>query len=93
MSDDNTRAAAKLRKLGEKVREGWARLHPVSEKQLAAVRAAVRQQWQQEHGSKSRVQSQRTAKQTQAAQDQTSAQAESKKTKRQSRSKDHGHSH
>ena len=54
MSDDNTEAAAMLRKLGERVRAGWAKLHPVSDKHLAAVRAAVAKQWEQEHGEKSR---------------------------------------
>ena len=40
MSDDNKKAAANLRKLGERVRAGWAKLHPVSAKQLAAVDAS-----------------------------------------------------
>ena len=41
MSDDNKQAAANLRKLGERVRAGWAKLHPVSAKQLAAVQPHI----------------------------------------------------
>ena len=93
MSDDNTKAAAKLRKLGERVRAGWAKLHPVSEKHLAAVRAAVAKQWEQEHGGKSRAKAQRLAKQSQASQEHSTRQSHATKPKRQSRSQDHGHSY
>ena len=93
MSDDNTEAAAMLRKLGERVRAGWAKLHPVSDKHLAAVRAAVVKQWEQEHGGKSRAKARRLAKQSHAEHDQSSRQSRSTKTKGRSQSHDHGHSH
>ena len=93
MSDDNTKAAAKLRKLGERVRAGWAKLHPVSDKHLAAVRAAVAKQWEQEHAGKPMAKPQRSASQSRAAHDQSSRQSRSTKTKGRSQSHDHGHSH
>ncbi len=93
MSEDNTKAAANLRQLGERVRTGWAKLHPVSEKQLAAVRAAVVKQWAQEQPGKSMAKPQRTVKQSQAAQDQSSRQSRAAKAKRRSQSHDHGHSY
>ena len=93
MSEDNTKAAAKLRKLGERVRAGWTKLHPVSEKQLASVRAAVRQQWEQEHAGKSPDKGPETVKRAQPTRGHSAQQARSTKQKRQSKSHDHGHSH
>jgi hypothetical protein len=91
MSDDNRKAAANLRKLGERVRAGWAKLHPVSAKQLAAVRAAVVKQWEQEHAGKPMAKPQRAVKQSQAGHDQSSRQSRSAKAERRSQSHDHGH--
>lgn len=93
MSDDNKKAAANLRKLGERVRAGWAKLHPVSAKQLAAVRAAVAKQWEQEHAGKPMAKSQRSASQSREAHDQSSRQIRATKTKRRSQSQDYGHEH
>ncbi len=39
---------AKLEKLAERVRRGWAKLHPVTEAQLAVVNRRLREKWQQE---------------------------------------------
>ena len=91
MSDDNKKAAANLRKLGERVRAGYAKLHPVSAKQLAAVRAAVVKQWEQEHVGKPMAKPQRAVKQSQAGHDQSSRQSRSAKAKRRSQSRDYGH--
>jgi hypothetical protein len=93
MSDDPNKAAAKLRKLGERARAGWAKLHRVSEKHLAAVRAAVLQQWEQEQASKPRSKLHKTAKHSRVADSQATRQARSTKTKQQSKSQDYGHSH
>ena len=93
MSDDNKQAAANLRKLGERVRAGWAKLHPVSAKQLAAVRAAVAKQWEQEHAGKPMAKSQRSARQSREAHDQSSRQIRARKGKRRSQSQDYGHEH
>ena len=46
-------AAAALTKLGQRVRAGWARQHPISERSLATVRGTVRQVWEQEQKVKS----------------------------------------
>jgi hypothetical protein len=92
MSDENRQAAANLRKLGERARAGWAKLHPVSAKQLAAVRAAVAKQWEQEHAGKPMAKSQHSV-QSRVAHDQSSRQSRATKVKGQSKSRDHGHSH
>ena len=93
MSDDNTKAAAKLSQLGDRARVGWAKLHPVSEQHLAAVRAAVRQQWEQEHTGKLRSPTQQSAERSHPTQQKSAPPARPTKPKRQSKSKDHGHSH
>lgn len=92
MSEDNKKAAANLSKLGERFRIGWAKLHPVTAKQRAAVRAAVAQQWEQEHVGKPKTQSQRAAH-SRVAHDQSNRQTRATKAKNRSRSRDHGHSH
>lgn len=48
MPDRNTEAEDKLRKLGERLRQGWARQHPIPEKSLDTVRNAVREEWARE---------------------------------------------
>ena len=48
MPDDTTQSEAKLRKLAERLHRGWEKLHPVTEKELAAVRQVVREQWEHE---------------------------------------------
>ncbi|HNA31056.1 MAG TPA: hypothetical protein PK437_13455, partial [Thiobacillaceae bacterium] len=88
MSDDNKKAAANLRKLGERVRAGYARLHPITARQLAEVRAAVAKEWEQEHAGKQTAKAHRAA-----TQGQLSGPSHSTQSKRQSRSRDHGHGH
>jgi hypothetical protein len=48
MPDDLTQCETNLRKLAERLHKGWARLHPVTEKNLALVRQAVHEQWRKE---------------------------------------------
>ena len=48
MPDQNTDAAAKLQKLGQRLRQGFARQHPVPQQSLDTVRDAVRQEWERE---------------------------------------------
>jgi hypothetical protein len=48
MPPEPTNAEAALTKLGQRVRAGWARQHPVSERSLETVRSTVRQSWEQE---------------------------------------------
>ena len=48
MPRDSKAAEAALTKLGERVRAGWAKKHPISERSLATVRTTVREVWEQE---------------------------------------------
>jgi len=50
MPDPDTDAAAKLQKLGERLRAGFAKQHPAQD--LDAVRGAVREQYEQEQEAK-----------------------------------------
>ena len=52
MPNENTDAEAKLKKLGERVRQGWAKQHPTPEKSLETVRQTVREEWQREQAVK-----------------------------------------
>lgn len=52
MPDDNTDAQAKLKKLGERVRNGWAKQNPMPEKSRETVRQAVREEWEREQTAK-----------------------------------------
>ena len=48
MPNQNTDAEAALQKLGQRMRLGWARKHPIPDKSLESVKATVREQWEQE---------------------------------------------
>jgi len=48
MPNQNTDAEAALQKLGHRMRLGWAKKHPVSDKSLESVKNTVREQWEQE---------------------------------------------
>ena len=48
MPNKNTDAEAALQKLGHRVRLGWAKKHPISDKSLESVKNTVREQWEQE---------------------------------------------
>ena len=50
MPDQNTDAEAKLEKLGQRVRAGFAKQHPAQN--LETVRGAVREQYEQEQEAK-----------------------------------------
>ncbi len=51
MPKQNPDAEAALHKLGQRVREGWAKNHPIPDKSLETVRDAVREQWEQEQAA------------------------------------------
>ena len=55
MPDQNTDAAAKLQKLGQRLRQGFARQHPVPQQSLDTVRDAVRQEWEREQAATRRT--------------------------------------
>ena len=42
-------AEEKLRTLGQRLRQGWAKLHPVTDKEMRAVDEALEKQWAQTH--------------------------------------------
>ena len=51
MPNQNTDAEAALQKLGHRMRLGWAKKHPVSDKSLESVKNTVREQWEQEQAA------------------------------------------
>ncbi|MGP8201159.1 MAG: hypothetical protein ACLQU4_16840 [Limisphaerales bacterium] len=48
MPKQNPDAEAALKKLGHHLRLGWAKKHPVQDKDLESVRDTVREQWEKE---------------------------------------------
>lgn len=48
MPDQNTDAESALRKLGQRLRQGWAKKHPTTEKTIDTIKDTVREQWEQE---------------------------------------------
>ena len=52
MPDEKSNAEDKLRKLGQRVREGWAKKHPTSEKQIQIIRGVIREDWEKEQKEK-----------------------------------------
>ncbi len=52
MPEESTDAAAKLKKLGERIRAGIAERHPIEDKSLETVRQTVREEWQREQTAK-----------------------------------------
>jgi hypothetical protein len=48
MPNPHTDAEAKLQKLGQRLRAGWAAQHPADDRDLESVRAAVRAQWERD---------------------------------------------
>lgn len=73
MSDSSPDPEKELAKLAKRLRLGWARLYPVTEKNLEGVRSAITAQWNRE---------QELVK----AQDKTSKRLKTEKTKSSSKS-------
>jgi hypothetical protein len=48
MAKQNPDAELALHKLGQRIRDGWAKKHAVSDKSLETVKDAVSEQWEQE---------------------------------------------
>lgn len=55
MPEQSTDAAAKLKKLGERIRAGIAKRHPIADKSLDIVRQTVREEWQREQTAKGKT--------------------------------------
>ena len=102
MPDELSDAEAKLKQLAERLRQGWAVRHPVSEETVAAVRQAVKQQWEQQKKQGPAIgdstpppptekPGQERAQQSQKTQDPPKPPA--KKTRDHSKDQDWGHGH
>jgi hypothetical protein len=52
MPNQKTDAETALQKLGQRIRAGWAKQHPVPDQSLETVRTTVRQEWEQEQQAK-----------------------------------------
>lgn len=98
MPDDHSDAEAKLQKLAQRLHRGWAKLHPATTKELAAVRAVVQEQWEQEHRACHSPKMEMTKDQTQQKQLHAQKKTVQKKKSGQGQKiqkpfKGHGHSH
>jgi hypothetical protein len=87
MPDKNLDAEKKLRQLGKRVRQGLAKLHPVTDQQMGRVREAVRQRWEQTQKSRAKTQSPEATSTARCEPKHSRGQQQSK-----SQSHDHGHS-
>lgn len=77
----------KLRQLGERLRRGWAKLYPVTEKELSVVRQVVREQWEQKHQARETTEVKKSATKSQQAKTQSkSATAQTRQRSASSRS-------
>ena len=54
MPDQNTDAAKKLEKLGQRIHDGFAKEHPIPDRSLETVRQTIREQWEKEKTTKTR---------------------------------------
>jgi len=52
MPSDHTDAERKLKKLGERLRDGWAKQNPLPQQSIDTVRQTVREEWQREQAMK-----------------------------------------
>ena len=52
MPREPKQAEAALQKLGQRIRAGWAKKHPISQRSLETVRTTVREQWEVEQKAK-----------------------------------------
>ena len=51
MPKQNPEAELALHKLGQRIRDGWAKKHAITDKSLETVRDAVREQYEQEQAA------------------------------------------
>ena len=96
MPNDNLEAEAKLQKLARRLHQGWAKTHPATEKELAAVRAAIQAQWEQEQKIRQNIENAQAQDSQSSPQNQSTQQSKSNQSQnqtKQSQDEDHGHSH
>jgi hypothetical protein len=68
MATDHSEAEAMLQRLAERVHRGWAKQHPMTEKEWERVRAAVQEQWQREEQVRRDLEAARLAQEAHRAQ-------------------------
>ena len=98
MATDHSEVEAKLERLGERVRLGWARQHPMTEQERELVRQAVGEQWQREEAVRQKLEAARQAEEVRLAQARKELEhGPSKETGKRGRDRggdqDHGHGH
>lgn len=89
MAEDKTQAEEKLQKLSDRVHREWAKLHAVTEKQMVAVREAVRDRWIYEQEHRQATDAGKPQNRSQTA---TQQQSEAERHRHQ-QDHSHGHSH
>jgi hypothetical protein len=52
MPDQPIDKARKLQKLGERIRDGFAKEHPAPDRSVDTVRQAIRQEWEKERAAR-----------------------------------------
>lgn len=52
MPREQKEAEGALQKLGQRIRAGWSKQHPIADQSLDTVRTTVRQDWEQEQQTK-----------------------------------------
>lgn len=82
----------KLRKLGEQVRKGLVRKHPITQQELAKVRAAARAKWEKEQEKRKAMAKKREELRQEKAREEEKKEQARKRNQR-SQSDDQGHSH
>jgi hypothetical protein len=90
MADHENTPEEKLRKLGRSLRQGWTKLYPVTNKEMARVREAVREHWEQTHPAQSETEE---APPSSTSLAKTSRRSKTQSQSHKSQSHDHGHSH
>ncbi|MCP5525102.1 MAG: hypothetical protein H7A46_26555 [Verrucomicrobiales bacterium] len=96
MATDPEEIDAKLQRLGERARMGWAQLHSMTEEARRAVSQAVTDQWQREEAVRQTRQEAREAEAVRRAGGQESQQRDQQKEaerREQDRQRDKGHGH
>lgn len=87
-----------MAQLGERVRSGWAKLHPVMPHERAEVHEIVRKQWELEHGPANEPDKSRGAAKAQRSQEEQQslrkpAEQQQNPSSQKTQDKDGGHSH
>jgi hypothetical protein len=81
----------KFEKLAEGLRRGWAKMHPLTEKEKGVVRDAVREQWNEEQKAKSQSKEKTENRQSKTHVKQKTAQKDKKKSQDRGHGFDHSH--